>query len=115
LIAVSFEQAAIKVEQEKEFRELKAALDRIFAPERVERLLRRLTRRGIRIRDFALVLAGGVFEELDESLSKARSARVLYESLAVSDQAQIREFYLAKVEEVDSTLRHKFKRLYQYY
>jgi hypothetical protein len=112
---VSFEQAAIKVEREKEFGELKATLDRIFAPDRVERLLHCLRRKGIRIRDFDLVLAGGIFEELDELLGKTGSGRALYELLAVSDQAQIREFYLSKTEEVDSTLRHKFRKLYQYY
>ena len=39
----------------------------------------------------------------------------LYESLPVSDQAQMREFYLSKLETVDQALRHKFKKLYQYY
>jgi hypothetical protein len=114
LIAVGFEQAAIKVEREKEFSELKSALERIFAPEQVERLLQRLSRKGIRIRDFDLVVTGGLLEQLDEAM-RSGSARRLYESLAVSDQAQIREFYLARVEEVDSTLRNKFKKLYQYY
>ena len=33
----------------------------------------------------------------------------------VSDQAQMREFYLSKLETVDQALRHKFKKLYQYY
>jgi len=114
-LAVGFEQAAIKVEREKKFTELKSAIERIFAPERVEQLLQRLHRKGIRIRDFDLALAGGFFEEVDEALAKSRSARRLYESLTLSDQAQIREFYLAKIEEVDSALRHKFKKLYQYY
>jgi hypothetical protein len=35
--------------------------------------------------------------------------------LTVSDQAQIREFYLSRIEEIDADLRHKFKKLYQYY
>ena len=112
---MSFEQAAIKVEREKEFAELKSALDRIFAPERVERLLHRLSRKGIRIRDFDLVLAGGSLEQVDQALGRPGAARKLYESLSVSDQAQIREFYLSKIEEVDSTLRTKYQKLYRYY
>jgi hypothetical protein len=115
LIAVSFEQAAIKVEKKKEFEELKSALERVFSPERIERFLERLNRKAIRIRDFDLVLAGGVFEQVDQRLGNSGSARRLYEALALSDQAQIREFYLSKTEEVDSTLRHTFKKLYQYY
>jgi len=35
---MGFEQATIKVEQEKEFGELKGAIARIFAPEQVEKV-----------------------------------------------------------------------------
>jgi hypothetical protein len=42
-------------------------------------------------------------------------AQQLYQGLPVSDQAQMREFYLSKLEGVDIALRHKFKKLYQYY
>jgi hypothetical protein len=35
--------------------------------------------------------------------------------LTLSDQALLREFYLSKIEEVDRTLRQRFKKLYQYY
>ena len=112
---MGFEQAAIKIEKQKEFEELKSALGRVFSLERIERFLEQLDRKGIRIRDFDLVLAGGVFEQVDQGFGNSGSARKLYEALALSDQAQIREFYLSKSEEVDSTLRHKFKKLYQYY
>jgi len=43
------------------------------------------------------------------------SAWQLYQALPVSDQAQMREFYLSRLEGIDATLRHKFKKLYQYY
>jgi hypothetical protein len=43
------------------------------------------------------------------------SAWQLYQALPLSDQAQMREFYLSKLETVDIALRHKFKKLYQYY
>ena len=43
------------------------------------------------------------------------SAWQLYQALPLSDQAQMREFYLSKLETVDTALRHKFKKLYQYY
>ena len=46
---------------------------------------------------------------------KAGTARALYRSLPVSDQSQMREFYLSKLEEVDTALRAKFHKLYQYY
>ena len=113
---MGFEQAAIKVQKEKEFGELKAALGRIFASEKAEQFLSKLQKKGIRIRDFDLVLASGVLEQLDDELAKrGNDARKLYRELAGSDQAQIREFYLSKIEEVEPELRGKFQKLYRYY
>jgi hypothetical protein len=113
-VTVAFEQAAIKVAKEKEFGELKSGLVRIFAPAAVERFLKGLQSKGIRIRDFDLVLTSGVLEKLDDGFASA-GGRKLYEVLPTSDQAQIREFYLSKIEEVDSALRTKFQKLYRYY
>ncbi len=111
---MSFEQAAIKVEKEKEFRELKGGLERMFARERVEQFLKGLQSKGIRIRDLDLVLTSGVLEKLDDGFASLH-ARKLHEVLSTSDRAQIREFYLSKIEEVDSALRARFQKLYRYY
>jgi len=113
---VGFEQAVIKVEKEAQFAELKAALERAFAPGTVEALLKRLDRVGIRVRDFDSVLERQVIERVDGTLKQSgTTARALYQGLTVSDQAQMREFYLSTLEAVDTALRHKFKKLYQYY
>ena len=48
-------------------------------------------------------------------LGKSTTARKLYEGLPISDQAQMREFYLSKLEEVNETLRTKHKKVYRYY
>jgi hypothetical protein len=109
---VAFEQAAIKVQKEQEFSRLRIAVEQAFLPERIERFLRQLDRKGIRIRDLDAVLAKRVMEAVGEP---GLNARQLYESLPVSDQALMREFYLSKLESVDTALRHKFKKLYQYY
>ena len=109
----SFEQAAIKVEKAQEFSRLQAAVEQAFLPEKVESFLKQLDRKGIRVRDFEAILAQRILEGVvGES---ELNAQHLYESLPVSDQAQMREFYLSKLEGVDVTLRHKFKKLYQYY
>ncbi len=107
---MAFEQAAIKVEKAQEFGALRSAIEQSFRPQEVERFLRQLDSKGIRIRDFDGVLAKRVLEE-----SGAANAHQLYEALTVSDQALLREFYLSKLEEVDTALRHKFRKLYQYY
>ena len=105
-----FEQAAIKVEKAQEFARLQAAIEQVFLPEKVERFLKQLDRKGIRIRDFDAILAQRVLDG-----DTALNAQQLYQSLTLSDQAQMREFYLSKLEGVDIALRHKFKKLYQYY
>jgi hypothetical protein len=112
-MTVGFEQAAIRVEKAQEFGRLQAAVEQAFLPEKVENLLKQLDRKKIRIRDFERVLAAKVLEEVAGGSDV--NAQRLYQSLTMSDQAQMREFYLSKVEGVDIALRHKFKRLYQYY
>ncbi len=111
---VSFQQVALRVEKEKEFEELKGAINRVLDPERVETFLRRVRRSGARIRDLEAILARGVLEKVDDTLAEL-GAQKLYRALTVSDQAQMREFYLSRVEEVDSALRTKFQQLYRYY
>ena len=109
---MAFEQAAIKVQKEQEFTRLQGAVERAFLLETVERFLKQLDRKRIRVRDFDAVLAQRVLEGFGEA---GLDAQQLYQSLPVSDQALMREFYLSKLEKVDIALRHKFKRLYQYY
>jgi len=109
---MGFEQAAIKVQKEQEYARLQAVVDQVFRPENAEKFLKHLDRRGIRVRDFDAVLAQRVFEEFGKA---GFEARPLYELLPVSDQALMREFYLSRLEGVDTPLRHKFKKLYQYY
>ena len=109
---MGFEQAAIKVEKQQEFARLRAAIEQAFLPEKVEQYFKQLDRKGIRIRDLDAVLAQRVLEGFSEP---GLNAQQLYQSLTLSDQGQMREFYLSKLEGVDIALRHKFKKLYQYY
>jgi hypothetical protein len=111
---VSFQQVVIRVEKEKEFEGLKSAINRAFGPEKVEKFLKQVRRSGARIRDLEAILARGVFEKVDATLAKL-AAQSLYRALTVSDQAQTREFYLTRVEEVEPALRAKFQQLYRYY
>jgi hypothetical protein len=109
---MAFEQAAIKVQSEQDFARLQAAVAQAFLPERIERFLKQLDRKGIRVRDFDGVLTKAVLEGYGEP---GLNAQQVYASLPLSDQALMREFYLSKLEGVDTALRRKFKKLYQYY
>ncbi len=108
-----FEPGVIKVEKEREFGDLKAAIEKAFSADRVTKYLKALDGRKIRVRNLDAVFAAGVIDAVVGD--KAGAARSLYSALPVSDQAQVREFYLSKVEEVDPALRTKFHKLYQYY
>lgn len=110
---MGFEQATIGVEREKEFEELKSAIEYVFGAETVEKFFNRLQSDKVRVRDWESVLKKGVLERF--SLSRAETPRSLYGRLTVSDQAQIRELYLFRVEEVDPKLRARFHKIYQYY
>jgi hypothetical protein len=114
---MAFEQAAIKIEKQQEFSKLQAAVEQAFLSEKVERFLKQLDRKGIRVREFDAVLAARVLEDAvaSSASSSGLSAWQLYQALPLSDQAQMREFYLSKLETVGIELRHKFKKLYQYY
>jgi hypothetical protein len=110
---VIFEPGVIKVENEREFGDLKAAIEKVFATDRVSRYLKALDSRKIRVRDMDAAFAANAIDAAAED--KAGTARSLYGALPVSDQAQVRELYLSKVEDVDPAVRAKFQRLYQYY
>ncbi len=109
---MDFEQATIKVVNEREFGELKGAIERLFSSGLIAKYFKALDGRRIRVRNLDAILAANVIDLVAES--KAGTAQSLYESLPVSDQGQVREFYLSKLEEVEPALRAKFHKLYQY-
>jgi hypothetical protein len=113
---VGFQQAAIRIGREKEFEELKGAVRRAFGPGKVEEFLKRLRSKSVRIRDFDRVLSSGVLEQVDKTLAKSgATGPTLYQALTLSDQGQMREFYLFQVEQLEPALRARFQKLYRYY
>jgi hypothetical protein len=113
---VAFQQAAIKVEKEQEFETLKSAIERVFAQSEVEKFLKKVKSEGLRVRDLEPILSQRILEQVDKALAKSgKTAQDLYQRLSISDQAQMREFYLFQVEKVVPALRAKFKEIYQYY
>jgi hypothetical protein len=110
---MAFEQATIRIENERAFGELKAALDQVFEAARVTKYLKKLSGQNIRIRDLEAILAAGTIDVIGGA--RLGAARSLYRALTVSDQAQMRELYLSKIEEVDPALRARFNKLYRYY
>ena len=100
------EQGTIPVADPQNYGAVYAAIEAAFFAARVEGFLKSIERAGLRIRDFELVLHAGI-------LGAAAAAQ--YNRLGNGDQGQIREFYLASLEEVAPELRTKFFKLYAYY
>ncbi len=91
-------------------------MTRIFASADVEKFLRLLQRKNVPIRDFHRVVREKLLEQSDATWhAAARRRSSLYDALPVSDQAQMREFYLTTLEAVEAGLRNKFNKLYRYY
>ncbi len=112
----AFQQAGISVEKLEEFAQLQSALQRLFDGQNVASFLRLLQRKGVPIRDFDRILNERLLEAADSTLAKGgKRAKQLYDELSQSDRAQIREFYLTALEEIDLPLREKFNKLYRYY
>jgi hypothetical protein len=113
---MAYQQAQIAVTKTEDFEQLKSALDRIFSSIAVKKFYGKLQSRTVYVREFEKIFSLGILESVDSALAKSgRSAKALYESLTVSDQALMREFYLERIEKVDTKVRQKYQKVYRYY
>jgi hypothetical protein len=112
---MAYQQAQIAVTKTEDFGQLKSGLDRIFGSA-VEKFYSKLQSRTVYVREFEKILDLGILESVDGALAKSgKPAKALYESLTVSDQALMREFYLERIEKVDTKVRQKYQKVYRYY
>jgi hypothetical protein len=110
-----YQQAQIAVTKTEDFEQLKSALERIFNSS-VEKFYNKLQSRTVYVREFEKILDLEILESVDSGLAKSgKTAKALYESLTVSDQALMREFYLERIEKVDTKVRQKYQKVYRYY
>jgi hypothetical protein len=107
-----FTQAGIGIENRQAFQELQARIDRALGPA-AERFLKSMSARRIRIREFEEILVQGLLKDVARDASPARDEE-LYRALTLSDQGQMREYYLTAIEQVPDELRQKFHALYRY-
>jgi hypothetical protein len=101
-----YERSVLGVQDEPNFREVRNSVEARLSEAGARDFLRTLDKAGLRIRDFETVLASG-------KLGSATPAH--YAKLSPGDQGQIRELYLALLEQVPLSLRDKFFKLYAYY
>lgn len=101
-----FEQAVLPIQDEPTFASVREALNRAFAAATAESFLKRLSRAGLRARQFEAILAGGLL---------GAEAQTAYAALGDSDRGHVREQYLGLVEQVAPELRRRFLKVYAYY
>ena len=101
-----FEQAVFPVQNEQGFQELASRIDTALAPNRADLFLASVAGKKLRVRQFEEVLAKGLL---------GKESAGVYKSLPTSDQAMIRERYLARIEKVPVELRQRFLKIYAYY
>ena len=101
-----FEQAAIAVQNEKDYAEFHKLIDAAFDSREIEVFHDRVTRSKLRVRDFEAILNRGFL---------GKQAVEIYKALSVSDRALTRERYLKLVEAVPLELRQRYFKIYAYY
>ena len=107
---MAYTQAQLKVGNEAAFAEFQSVLEAAFGAANVEAFLKSVGKKGLRVRQFEQVRDAGLLDRF----RGGKSVRELWDALAVSDQSQVRERYLTKLEEVAPEVRQKFATLYQY-
>ena len=101
-----FEQAAFPVQNEQGFQQLSQRIEAAFAANRADLFLASVAGKKLRVRQFEQILDKGLL---------GKDSPELYKALPVSDQALIREKYLARIEKVPVELRQRFLKIYAYY
>ena len=102
----NFEQPVLAIFDPLAFGAVRTAIEGAFSSSRLVDFLRSLELKKIRIRSFETVLKDGLL---------GASTASEYAKLDNGDQGQIREFYLARLEQVSPELRQRFFKLYSYY
>ena len=101
-----YQQPVLPIADPQTFNVVKSAIESSFSSSQVAEFLKSLERSRLRIRDFEDVLRKG---------NLGASTASEYNRLGNADQGQIRELYLASLEQVAPELREKFFKLYAYY
>jgi hypothetical protein len=102
----NFEQPVLAIGDPQSYGAVRSAIESSFSSSKVTGFLKSLASKDVRVRDFEGVLGKGLLGE---------KTRADYAALGNADQGQIREFYLASLEQVAPDVRQRFFKLYAYY
>jgi hypothetical protein len=106
VLSTTYEKPELAVVDPHAFDAVKKAIVSAFSSGQAVGFFKSLSRAGLRVRDFENVLNKGLLG--GDTIAE-------YNRLGNADQGQIREFYLASLEQVAPEIREKFFKLYAYY
>src|SRR4029077_13204893 len=113
---MAYQQAQNAGTKTGEVGQVECAVEGVLGSGAVEKFYAKLQSRTVYVREVEKIIGSGILEALDSTLAKSgKTARQMYESLALSDQALMREFYLERIEKVDVKVREKYRKVYRYY
>ena len=107
---MTFQQAGIAI-QSTEFEKLKSLINTALGASKVDKMMKAIESHGLLVRQIEEILNQGL---LNEVVRDADPALELYKKMPASDQGQLREFYLTRIEELDVAVRRKHQKVYRY-
>jgi hypothetical protein len=108
-----FIKPELPIDNQQLFSELKGMIDNALSAANVESYVKALKYYGIQPRQFERSLQEKLFEQMPGGAG-SKAAAELFAALSFSDQGQIREHYLSRIEEVPQELRAKYRKVFQY-
>jgi hypothetical protein len=109
---MGFQQATIPIRNAEAFAKLKSLIETALKPANAPKLLAGVVETGLVVWKVDDILQKSLLEQAAGIATG--QAQDWYRQLPVSDQAQIREFYLTHIEQVDGAMRQKYKKAFRY-
>jgi hypothetical protein len=109
---MAFQQATIPVQNAEAFGQLKSLIEKAVSTANAPKLLKEIVSAGLTVWKLEAMLPKSLLEKA-AGMPAGQSAK-WYSELSLSDQGQIREFYLTRIEQMDAAVRVKYKKAYRY-
>ena len=109
---MAFEQATIPVQNAEAFGQMKSLLEKAISPANAPKLLKEIVGAGLTVWKLEAMLPKSLLEKA--AGMPAGQAEKWYREMPLSDQGQIREIYLTRIEQVEGPVRDKYKKAYRY-
>jgi hypothetical protein len=109
---MAFQQATIPIQNAEAFGQLKDLIEKAVSPANAPKFLKEIVSAGLTVWKLEAMLPKALLEKA-AGMPVGQSAK-WYSELALSDQAQIRELYLTRIEQVEGAVRDKYKKAFRY-